>query len=610
MSGEPEQVESVRMRVREFAAGERPRLYTHRPVRSPARLWKQLRAEGFRLRDHEPFSLRPPVDWAARPREDINWSYQLNAFYPLAPVYSLLLEKRNPVWLRFARDAFLDWERYHCQEGNSHEMAWHDMATGVRATLLAQHLWHEQQLGEIGPEDMVRLLRLAEEHIRVLAAPRRFANYNHGLFQVVGIAALCEVIESPLCESALSYAKRQFAWLFTRQFNEEGIHLEHSPEYHVLGYLTFRRILDSGLLSLPPEVQPVLERAQSALQWFTRPDGSLAELGDTECRSPPMLAPIDPTMAWLVSQGAEGSPPDEGLKLFPRAGYAAYRQTHAPGGASWAIFSVAHHSGVHKHADTFTFEWWDRGAPVIVDSGKWGYASRAPERKYVLSSRAHNVVEIIGAEVDLRLIPEESNEIRGEEAGGVYILAAHGTHAHRWRAVKQRRWLIVRPGHWMVVLDDLRGLWPRRLRQWFQLPPRAELAGWPKGGFRMKYSEHPDALLIQPLEGKPSPIAYHGEEEPRPNGWYSPQYGRMEPSWQLGFERCFRRGRFVTLLCWEQQGDSDDGSLGGELPWMAEGSLNWAADGRVWRLDGSGPSPFAMPVSAELTKSHRKWTGR
>lgn len=555
----------------------KPRFYMHRRTGEPRSRCEQLRHAGFVLRNHAPFPLVPPIDWAVRPQGDGNWSFQLNAFYPLTPVFNLLAKQRELEWLQFSRDLFLDWERFHCRERRSHPMAWHDMATGVRATMLAQQLWHEDQADDIDAADMERLLALAERHVAVLANPERFADYNHGLFQMVGIAAICEVLDWPQRESALAYAQDRFSWLFERQFSREGIHLEHSPEYHVLAILAFERILASGLLTLPPEMASRLERAREALPWFTRPDGYLAEMGDTERRLKGKLAPLHPAMAWLTSGGRKGEPPPQGLALYPASGYAAWRFREAHGGESWGLFTVAHHSRVHKHADSFSFEWWDRGVALSQDSGKWGYEKHRPERRYLLSPRAHNVVEVAGPAACWRLPPTRANRLMGEERDGVIVLQGIGTHAHRFSGVSQRRCLVIRPGYWMVVLDELAAWWPRRFRQWFQLPPGAEMGGRDGNGFRVRYPEVSTALRVLSLAGRPKPLAFRGERRPRFNGWSSPEYGRMLPSWQLGFQRRFRRGCFATLLHWS---DVDEALL----PWLDRDGLCWRGASTGGRL--------------------------
>src|SRR5690606_4420045 len=62
---------------------------------------------------------------------------------------------------------------------------------------------------------------------------------------------------------------------------------------------------------------------------------------------------------------------------------------------SFLFFSAASHDSGHNHHDYFTFEWSERGVPIVVDSGKFTY-NRGRERDFFVSTRAGNTVEIDG----------------------------------------------------------------------------------------------------------------------------------------------------------------------------------------------------------------------
>jgi hypothetical protein len=236
---------------------------------------------------------------------------------------------------------------------------------------------------------------------------------------------------------------------------------------------------------------------------------------------------------------------------------------------------VAHHSGIHKHADTFSFKWSDNGDRVLVDSGKWGY-DEGPERSYVTGPRAHNVVELEGAAWRPRRAPDQIPWIVAERPDNVAAFHASGRHAPgRWFDPIQERRLILSPNRWLIVSDDVWSPWPRTAVQWFQLPPEAEVEER-NGGFliRFPWSESTlQAFSLVPVEGLE---ARKGERGERWAGWYSPRYRQIVPSWQIGFRSGGFGHRFATVFRWAppQEGIPEASAAdpaGGNFCWQ-EGS--------------------------------------
>jgi hypothetical protein len=116
------------------------------------------------------------------------------------------------------------------------------------------------------------------------------------------------------------------------------------------------------------------------------------------------------------------------------------------------------------------------------------------------------------------------------------------------------RWVAARPGEWLVVADDVRAFGRSELVQWFQFAPDADLR---RAGDRLevRFPWTDDVLHVFSLSSGHAMDTYRGERDGEQwNGWYSPAYHELLPSWQIGFREHGMRARFVTVFRWIADG--------------------------------------------------------
>ena len=127
------------------------------------------------------------------------------------------------------------------------------------------------------------------------------------------------------------------------------------------------------------------------------PDGGIALLGDSA-----FSIYNDPAELWSWWNRIEGGsvleqPVDAGVFALPEAGYYG---AHHPSGdyliCDAGPIGPAYQPG-HSHGDLFSFELSLRGHRVICDAGVYSYEADAL-RRYCRSTRAHNTIEIEGAD--------------------------------------------------------------------------------------------------------------------------------------------------------------------------------------------------------------------
>ncbi|WP_329026193.1 heparinase II/III family protein [Streptomyces sp. NBC_00690] len=212
----------------------------------------------------------------------------------------------------------------------------------------------------------------------------------------------------------------------------------------------------------------------------------------------------------------------------------------------------------HAHADALSVEVRHDGVDVLADPGTYCYHGQPDWRQYFRSTLGHNTLQLDGDDQSgsggpfLWTRHARSRVLVADTAG-----AAEGTTA-RWCAehdgyqgsVHRRRVELTAGSRELRVVDEVSG--PRRpARLAFHLGPaitadlvesRAVLTWTRDGKDRSAVLDLPEQLRWQ---------AHRGESNP-PLGWYSPGFGRKEPTTTLvgtGFaDGAAPLGEFTTVL--------------------------------------------------------------
>jgi uncharacterized heparinase superfamily protein len=177
------------------------------------------------------------------------------------------------------------------------------------------------------------------------------------------------------------------------QFLSDGGHFERSPMYHAL--------LTHGLLDLVnvlPEEEPLrsalLRRLPALLRFLEalrHPDGEIALFNDAAFG----IAPVPGTLLDYAAQlGVEN--PGSSRGSFSETGYHVWRE----GGDALLVDAGPigpDYVPAHAHGDMYSYELSLDGRRVVVDGGTSTYEP-GPARDWVRSTRAHNTVEVEGAD--------------------------------------------------------------------------------------------------------------------------------------------------------------------------------------------------------------------
>jgi uncharacterized heparinase superfamily protein len=319
------------------------------------------------------------------------------------------------------------------------------------------------------------------------------------------------------------------------QFLPDGGHFERTPMYQAL--LT-RGLLD--LVNVLPDSDRqrarLLERLPAMLGFLAalrHPDGDIALFNDAAFG----IAPEPGTLIDYAARLGLKAPPG-GPAAFPQTGYYAWHRGRDALIVDAGPIGPDYLPG-HGHGDIFSFELSLDGRRVVVDGGTSTYEAGA-ERDWARSTRAHNTVEVAGADqceffaafrVGRRGRPRDVTARVGE--AGLHLAGWHDGYCRLPGRPTHHREIELTPEGALLVWDTVESALPQPAVSRLRFPPGAVVR---TDGPRQAWVEV-DGLALR--------VTAFGGEIAVEAGHYAPRFGerlpcsvlalRMDPGPEFGY---------------------------------------------------------------------------
>lgn len=495
-------------------------------------------------KDVDAWRMPDRIDWEQRERkEDRNWRMLLQSWGMVFPLVSFFDNYDNKVdaLSLFYHCANSWWHKYGddpddiCTTRMPESYAWYDMSTGYRSLMIAfvKNRIDHCQLNQT--EEQATILHLlASKHARHLSNQKCISINNHGIFQAHGLMALLKTFSHLDANAQEQYVHDLIESLLENQFNNNGLHREHSPHYHFYVLDSFLAAKSSGWYEESSSISKALEKAIAVSKWLVDPSKRVFCIGDSTSAVKKNIQ---------FDQGKNNSDRII-LSDFDNSGYAVIRsrwQT-SPKESSMLFMNAAYFSKTHKHRDCLSIELYEKGRRIICDGGKYGYKSDI-FRHYCLSSVAHNSVEIEDFDI-LKCKPYGSAIKKLEKLAESQIFLVEA--GFKYPAIEHMRKCFYEPSKNLLIVDELSFKRKRKATQWIHLHKDFRLVSCSARKVKIQDSEGL-SFTIQCFTRDATLLIHNGDADTM-RGFISLEDYKIDNCLQIGFELTGKELRFTTEI--------------------------------------------------------------
>lgn len=432
------------------------------------------------------------------------------------------------------------WIRDNATPPRRSTQAWHDHGVSIRVRILCWMFELYRRRDDADPALLRLIVASVHQHAVYLADDATYApRSNHALEANGSLLAVCVTLPE-LRDTAMwsAHALRRLDDYTAHAFTDDGFSKEQSPRYH---FFILRRLaalvsfLTAVGLAVPEGVRTRLDQATAVWPWLLRDDGSMPRVGDT---NEPDLGQWRSALADTITMAPPPAAPSTqpnprtdraGMLVSFDAGYAIMRGApprddtatdteHADD--THVLFKCNYFDFPHFHHDGLSFVFYADGREWLIDPGPHSYEYARWERRYLVSSSAHNVVEV---DEPFALHPVELVAVQRDDDGDRVSARHHLPGAVHDRTVTHRPGMGVDVVDVVTVTDGA----THRIRQLFHAA--ADLTVAADG----------DTVRLTTTDGRRCVVTHHGpgaweivrgRREPEVLGWWSPRSLEVAPT--------------------------------------------------------------------------------
>ncbi|HDR4368332.1 TPA: heparinase II/III family protein [Bacillus cereus] len=495
------------------------------------------------------------LTWNEDPYNDKTWRFYLHSLEMVGLLVNAYEITGESKYINKSKWYIESWiQKNFVPEKNKDEVVWSGHGAANRLINIL-HFWcFYKEMLDSAEKFKKEITPVLIEHGLFLMKDENYEDYNHGIFQDQALLELG--VFFPELEYSgvwVNKARKRLIERFNQDVSSSGVHMEHSPSYHVVVmqlFLSIKKFMDYYKIDYPTDFVAKLSLMQDYLAYIVKKDGTIPIIGDSGHGKVLNSIAQDQILSdyWLyrVSKGKKGSIPPEKFKSYIDSGVAIYRDDVKNGKNSiYWLYSAAFNSVIHKHADDLSFVLNFGETEYFADAGKYNYKENDKYRKYFRSVFAHNSIAVDG----------KSYGLKKEQVGKSYIIDSGNTNEYSYVVGQHKlypgviitRTLIQIHDGALLIYDKILSDEVHNYTQIFNLGKDVEILARNIHKICMKNKTHSSSISLKQLLKVDSISDFYGETEPI-YGWQSHDFNQKHPIQAIHFSKKGTDAEFVTLI--------------------------------------------------------------
>lgn len=514
---------------------------------------KLIKNEIYMFKIWEPIKIENKIDWNMNPFGDKTWQFYFHSLDFICHLVNAYENSGEEIYLKKSEEFIESWMNTNQNiEDATSEWAWKGHAVANRTMNIVYFLSKYEYLINKNRKFIYRIYELLDKQAKFLMDDNNYEDFNHGLFQdqaLIEIAVLFPFFEES--EKWKEKALKRILMRINKDFSEEGVHKEHSPDYHVIVmrlFIEIKAFLDYYNIEYSDELYNKFEKMQEYLALIIKDNGTMPLIGDTSlsyarnCIEKQFI--VNEQLLYEFSNGVYGKPFNSSFFQYDKSGVSIYKEK----GKLFWMFTAAFNSKVHKHADDLSFVLDYLGKEYIVDCGKYNYKESDKYRKFFRSSFAHNNIICDGKSYLITDKQAEKVKIINSYNGEWYCYVT-GIH-NLYKGVFIKRRLIQIKGAALIIHDIIKSNDTHKYEQNFNFSSNVEISSKSKRNINIinedKFINLKQLIQIDEMKN------YKGDTNPI-RGWKSDKFNEKYPINTISFESTGENVEFLTLINFSEE---------------------------------------------------------
>lgn len=471
------------------------------------------------------------IDWNyTHPNSANTYKLYLQCLNFISNLCDAYIKTKDRIYLLKAYEILLDWIKYIKTDESKNRFKWVDHTVANRVINIIYFISLVNETNEIEiKKDIIGKMLI--EHGWFLEDDKNYNPNNHGIMSDRSLILL-SVFMKPYPSSERWYQKGRIRILnaLYRDFSNKGVHLENSPSYHLLTRNMFRlliRFLRDHDIKLGSEFNEKITSMNNYLNYFTKPDGSIPILGDTQA-----------TSLKLSTKSYDDFIDDH-------AGIAILQNEETK---TWISFICGYGSKTHKHKDDLSITLHHNGIDILQDSGRYNYDSKDPIRQYLQSPAAHSTIVVENENYEI-LEPEKNKDnikIVGYNFNENFSWVKGMNNAYPGSTL-QRSILYLKNDNLLILYDKIKSEKEKNIKQIFNLDDEISVEEVSPSISTLKTNTNDNVKIYQYLLNDLQVKKVTASKNP-PQALISKYFGKLLDTSQICYEKFGKDITFLTCI--------------------------------------------------------------